>query len=196
MLLDLQLLGKPDANGNALVVESRTHAGVQEANRKPGEWWAKAKECALSTGPKFQRAFAQIPLSDGWLRSTTGRGVSFGSGGKLASFVDKTRVASALTLAFSLVWRGSPLSRCCLKRPPHIPSTAGPHLRRNTRHRWRQWAHPRYKNSRAPCLLGLRLRKKTRRRRLAGQAAPLGGNRGELEAPVRFAKRRQGFVSS
>ena len=46
-----------------------------------------------------------------------GRGVSFGSGGKLASFVDKTRVASALTLAFSLVWRGSPLSRCCLKRP-------------------------------------------------------------------------------
>jgi hypothetical protein len=35
MLFDLQLLGKPDANGNALVVESRTHAGasVEEAVR-------------------------------------------------------------------------------------------------------------------------------------------------------------------
>jgi hypothetical protein len=29
-----------------------------------------------------------------------------------------------------------------------------------------------------------------------GQAAPLGGNRGESEAPVQFAKRRQGVVSS
>ena len=35
MLFDLQLLGKPDANGNAAVVESRTHAGpsVEEAVR-------------------------------------------------------------------------------------------------------------------------------------------------------------------
>ena len=35
MLFDLQLLGKPDAKGNALVVESRTHAGapVEEAVR-------------------------------------------------------------------------------------------------------------------------------------------------------------------
>jgi hypothetical protein len=31
---------------------------------------------------------------------------------------------------------------------------------------------------------------------MAEQAAPLGGNRGESEAPVRFAKRRQGVVSS
>ena len=93
-----------------------------------------------------------------------GRGVSFGSGGKLASFVDKTRVASALTLAFSLVWFISlawvSALALLLKTTPHIPSTSGPHLRCNTRHRWRQWAHPRNKNSRAPCLLGLRLRKK------------------------------------
>src|SRR4051812_4338942 len=35
MLFDLQLLGKPDANGNAAVVESRTHAGasIEEAVR-------------------------------------------------------------------------------------------------------------------------------------------------------------------
>jgi hypothetical protein len=31
---------------------------------------------------------------------------------------------------------------------------------------------------------------------MVGQAAPLGGNRGESEAPVRFPKRRQGVVSS
>jgi hypothetical protein len=35
MRFDVQLLGKPDANGNALVVENRTHAGasVEEAVR-------------------------------------------------------------------------------------------------------------------------------------------------------------------
>jgi hypothetical protein len=35
MLFDLELLGKPDANGNATVVESRTHGGasVEEAVR-------------------------------------------------------------------------------------------------------------------------------------------------------------------
>jgi hypothetical protein len=44
MLFDLQLLGKPDAAGNAGVVENRTHAGasVEEAVRT-------AKDIVLNT---------------------------------------------------------------------------------------------------------------------------------------------------
>ena len=83
MLFNLQLRGKPDANGNALVVESRTQAG------------ASVEEAV----------------------------------------------------------------RCCLKPPPHIRSTSGPHFCCNTRHHWRRWTHPRNKNSRAPRLLGLGLPK-------------------------------------
>jgi hypothetical protein len=46
MLLDLQLLGKPDAKGNAVVVESRTHAGasVEEAVRTAKES-SRARQC-------------------------------------------------------------------------------------------------------------------------------------------------------
>jgi hypothetical protein len=45
MLFDLQLLGKPDAAGNAGVVENRTHAGasVEEAVRT-------AKDIVLKPG--------------------------------------------------------------------------------------------------------------------------------------------------
>jgi hypothetical protein len=44
MLFDLQLLGKPDAAGNAGVIENRTHAGasVEEAVRT-------AKDIVLNT---------------------------------------------------------------------------------------------------------------------------------------------------